>query len=244
MDYLAVLKKRWWVIAAVAVVLTVVAVGVSFGMDPQYRSSTRLLYQKSNLDVLVTGDAIFSGTNADREVQGGTLFVEAVADTVIADLGLRTSREGLLDRIDIEAFTNTDVIELTAVGDSAAKAADIANTFAKELIAFRDGFEQAKVEAAISLVEGQIASLSPSDAASDYGAQLRARLSGLQILRTQPVSGFRVLSPALIPPSPFSPRIVLNAVRAFILGIIVGIGLAFLVHGVVTRTGSKAAKQQ
>jgi capsular polysaccharide biosynthesis protein len=234
-DYLAVLKKRGWIVAVAAIVLTVAAVGASFAMDPQYRASTRLLYQKSNLDLLVAGQAIFSGTNADREVQAGSLLVDAVADSVINDLGLTVSREDLLDRIDVKAFTDTDVIELTAVSGGAELTADIADTFAKELIAFRTGFEQAKVDTAIEVVQGQIDSLSPGDAASDYGAQLRAKLSGLQILRTRPVSGFRVLAPAIVPTEPFSPRIVLNGIRAFILGLLVGIGIAFLVHFLVAR---------
>lgn len=244
MDYLAVLKKRWWIVVGVAIVLTVAAIGISLAMEPQYRASTRLLYQKSNLDVLVTGEAIFSSTNADREVQGGALLVDAVADSVIDDLGLETSREALLDRTEVKAFTSTDVIEVTVVSDDPQEAADTANAFAKELIAFRDGVEQDKVGSAIDVLEGQIESLSPSDAASDYGAQLRARLSGLHILQTRPVSGFRVISAATPPPAPFSPRLVLNAVRAFILGILVGIGLAFLVHILVMRAGRRATRQQ
>ena len=83
------------------------------------------------------------------------------------------------------------------------------------------------------MLEGQIASLSPSDAASDYGSQLRARLSGLRILQTQPVSGFRVISTATPPSAPFSPRLVLNAVRAFILGILVATLLNHALAGAV-----------
>lgn len=244
MNYLAVLKKRWWIVAAVMVLLTAAVVAVSLAADPQYRTSTRLVFQKNNLDVLVTGQAIFSSTNADREVQAGSLLVDAVADTVIKDLSLPVSRDDLLDRIEVKAFKDTDVIELTVVGGDAAQTADIANTFAKELIAFRDGFEQAKVASAISLVQGQIDSLSPSDAASDSGAQLRARLSGLEILQTQPVSGFRVISTAAVPPAPFSPQIVLNAIRAVILGIIFGVGLAFLVHFLLEGFRRKAAGEQ
>ena len=244
MDYVAVLKKRWWIVVAVTVVLTVAVIGLSLAADPRYRASTRLLYQKNNLDVLVTGQAIFSSTNTAREVQSGTLLVGVVADAVIKDLGLTVSRDDLLDRVEAEIFSQTDIIELTAVGDSASQAADIADTLASELVAFRDAIEQSKVASAISLVQGQIDSLSPGDAASAYGAELRARLSGLQILQTQPVSGFRIISKAIPPSAPFSPKVVLNAVRAAILGIILGVGLAFLVHFLFEGARQGAARGQ
>jgi capsular polysaccharide biosynthesis protein len=243
-EYLAVLKKRGWIVAAVIVLFTVAALGLSLASKPQYRASTRLLYQKSNLDLLVAGEAIFSGTNADREVQAGSLLVGVVADAVIEELGLKISREELLARIEVDAFKDTDIIEVTAVSNGAAETASIADTFARELIDFRTRFEQDKIDAAVGVTEGQIDSLSPSDAASEYGAQLRARLSGLEILRTRPVSGFRVISAATVPSAPFSPRILLNCIRAAILGAIVGIGVAFLVQHLVTRARRRAAEKR
>lgn len=244
MDYLAVLKKRAWIIAAVTVLLTVAVVGVSLAAKPQYRASTRLLYQKSNLDLLVVGQTLFSNTNADREVKTGSLLAGDVADAVIRDLGLQVSQQELLRKIRVEGFVDTDIIEITAVSGDAAEAASIANTFAEELIDYRAGLEQAKVDAALTLVQEQLDSLSPSDAASEYGAQLRAKVKGLQILRSRPVSGFKVLSVATVPSAPFSPRTVLNGVRAAILGVLVGIGIAFLVHYLATRAGREAAKEQ
>ncbi len=243
MDYLAVLKRRWWIVAVVAVLLTAAAVGVSLAGGSHYRASTRLLYQKSNLDVLVIGEAIFSSTNADREVQGGYLLADAVADAVISDLGLQVSRERLLSRIDVQAFTSTDIIELTAESDDAVEAAAIADTFASEMIGYRTGVEQSKVDDAIGVVQAQLNALSPDDSASDYAAELRAKLSGLQILRTSPVSGFTLLRSAAVPTAPYSPRTVLNGVRAFVLGLLVGIGLAFLVHYVLPWARRKAAKR-
>ena len=219
-DYLAVLKKRGWIVAVVAIVLTVAAVGVSFAIEPQYRASTRLLYQKSNLDLLVAGQAIFSGTNADREVQAGSLLVDAVADAVIKDLGLTVSREDLLDRIDSQGLHRHG--HHRADGGERRRQADRGHRGHVRQGTHRlpDRFRAGEGGQRPSVwCRGRSTRSPRSDAASDYGAQLRAKLSGLQILRTRPVSGFRVLAPAIVPSAPFSPRIVLNGVRAFILGL-------------------------
>ena len=244
MDYLAVLRKRVWIIVVAAAVFAAAAAGISLATDPQYQASTRLLYQKNNLDTLILGVAVFSNTTADREVRTGALLTDVVADSVVNDLNLTISRETLLGKIEVESFTDTDVIEITVESGDATEAARIADTFAQNLIAYRAGLEQEKVDSVRQLLQVQLDALAGNGAESDYAAQLRAQLSGLQMLESAPVSGFKVLNSATIPSAPFSPTTGLNIVRAAILGIIVGIILVLLVQYLPALVRWRTAKRQ
>jgi polysaccharide chain length determinant protein (PEP-CTERM system associated) len=48
-DYLAILKRRWWIIAVPAIVLPAVAVGVTFFIPPQYLSQTTVLIDQQRV---------------------------------------------------------------------------------------------------------------------------------------------------------------------------------------------------
>jgi polysaccharide chain length determinant protein (PEP-CTERM system associated) len=48
-DYTAILKRRWWVIVLPMVVLSLIALGVSFLVDPQYVSQTLVLIEQQKV---------------------------------------------------------------------------------------------------------------------------------------------------------------------------------------------------
>jgi tyrosine-protein kinase len=242
-DHLRVVIKRRWVVILVVVLFVVGTVGLSLATQPEYQASTRLYYKSSNLDLLTLGLKLFSNTTADREVQTGALLVPEVADSVIKDLGLSVSRDQLLRDIDVRAFTNTDIIDVRATNQDPTLAAKIADSFAEELITYRNNLEQAKAESVRVVVQQQLDSVPPIDADSDYAAQLRGTLAALQRLKSMPISGFTILSSASVPTSPVSPRTARNAVLALILGIVAGVGVAFLVEYTATR-GAKAKPQE
>ncbi len=241
-DYLVFLKRRGWIVALIAVVVTAAAIGVSLQMTKQYRSTIHLSYQRSNLDQTVLGMTVFSSLDMYEASENGTLLIDSVADSVVKDLGLKISHDTLLSRLQTLGAAGSNTVDLRAVSRSPSEAAKIAEAYARAFVAYRAGVEQAKVAATRDIVKAQVEALSASDAATDTGVQLRAKLTGLESMFTQSVSGFRIVGTASVPTKPVSPRIDLNAIRGLVGGIILGLGVALLVEFLIRRRAQAASR--
>lgn len=228
-EYLRVVKERWWIIVAAAVVVTGVALLFSLQATPQYRSYARLLYQKTNLEQVLFGSQVFSNTNQDREVQTGAVLVELepIGQAVADQLGYGTAA-GLLGMVDVKAKSNANVIDVEAQGPNAAQAADVANAFAEQFVLFRQSTDRATVAAARELVKQQLSSLSSEEFASDYGLMLKDKYESLRIIESMQNGGFTIVQRASAPGSPFSPQTTRDTLIALFVGLVLGIGFAFL----------------
>ena len=136
---LGVLRRRWLVVVA-AVVACVVAGLVITGVDSskRYESSARVLFGTSALSDAALQVDRFSD-NPEREAATNVLLAgsEAVAAEVRKRLGLSTSSADLLDKVEVEAEQNANVLQITATDEDPREAARLANGFASEFVAFR-----------------------------------------------------------------------------------------------------------
>ncbi len=233
-NFFRVIRERYYIIAAALVIVVAVTLAISFNTTPQYRASARLLYQRSNLDQALFGSQIFASTNQDREVQTGALLVElepvaeAVAANLAAELGQERSIESLLDMVDVRTESGTNVVDIEAVSAEAAEAAAVANAFADEFVTFRETTDRATVAAARELVKEELDSLGADDATSAYGLMLKEKYESLRILESMQNGGFIVVQRARTPVLPFTPQHARNAIIAVIVGLLLGLALAFL----------------
>jgi receptor protein-tyrosine kinase len=79
------------------------------------------------------------------------------------------------------------------------------------------------------LVKEQLDSLSPEDAESSYGLMLKEKYESLRILESMQNGGFTLVQGAVPPSRAFSPQLVRNGILALFVGLVLGLGLAFLV---------------
>ena len=54
-DYLRIARERAWIIVLSIVVVAVIALYMSYSTTPLYSTSARLVYQKNDLELAVTG---------------------------------------------------------------------------------------------------------------------------------------------------------------------------------------------
>jgi Mrp family chromosome partitioning ATPase/capsular polysaccharide biosynthesis protein len=229
-DYLRVIRERFWIIPLTVVIVVVVALVVSLTSTPQYRASARLLYQKNNLEQALFGAQVFTSTNQDREVKTGALLVklEPVAEAVADELGSTRSNSELLAMVSAEPQSTTNVVDILAEGTDPEECADVANAFADQFVLFRQTTDRTTVASARELVDQELKTLSREELASDYGLMLKEKYENLRILESMQNGGFTVVQRATAPGSPFSPQTTRNAIVALVVGLIVGVGLAFL----------------
>jgi polysaccharide biosynthesis transport protein len=229
-EYLRVIRERWWIIVAAIVIVTGAALFISLQSTPQYRSYARLLYQKTNLEQALFGSQVFTNTNQDREVQTGAevIKLEPIAEAVAAQLGSQRSPTSLLGMVSVKPKSNANVVDISAEGPDAKETADVANAFAEQFVLFRQSTDRATVAAARELVKQQLDQLSAEDASSDYGLMLKDKYESLRIIESMQNGGFTIVQRASTPSAPFSPQTVRDSLIAFFVGLVLGVGFAFL----------------
>ncbi len=186
-DPIQVVRRRLWVVALVAILVSAAALGVSLLQQPTYEASVKFLVGQEG-----GGDSV----NLQNEVQGlqqiSETMVEAVrtrpvAQEVIDKLGLQMTPEALMRDLDAEQVGGTQFVEVSYKASDPETAQRVANSVG-------DTFSE------------KVSEVSPS--ASAITATVWER--------------------APVPSVPVSPDPVRNALLALVLGVMLGLGLAFL----------------
>ncbi len=229
-DYLRVLRERKWVVLLTTLVVVFTVLLISFLQTPRYRASAKILYSKTNFETALFDMPLFQTRNQERDIQTGASLVkvDAVAQEVRAELGTDREIDELVDMVTVEPQGATDVIAISAVSDDPKEAAAVAQSFATQFIEFRRNTDRAAIIDARDQVGKQLEALTAEERRSEYGLMLREKFESLQILEQFQDGGFRLVQPADVPEAPFSPQPLRNGALALVVGLVLGVGLAFL----------------
>ena len=231
-DYLRVIKARWWVIVVCVVVVLGASVYRSTGQTPLYRATAKIVRQQGSLEATVFGSQFLQNQDPVREMQtaAGLVTVEEVATLVKKELGSQRSPGDLADMVTAAPDSKSDVISISAVSTAPGEAADVANAFARNAIVYRQTTDKNFMQIAKRVLEKQIAGMTSLERTSDQGRYLVQRLEQLNIIEEIQTGGFAVSQRAVAPRSPFSPQPFLDAALALAIGLVLGVGLAFLLE--------------
>jgi capsular exopolysaccharide synthesis family protein len=222
-----VLRERWWLIALCVVVCVVVATALAATSTKQYTATATLLSRSSNLAALVdptqvqTIDPARQTADTLSLLQSGT-----VAQRVKRSLGLSESASDLKQRVDATADPNTDLISVSISDPSPTRAARIANSFANSLVSYLTESDRAQVAAGEAQISSQLAHLSPTD--SSARSVLQQALKQVVALRAVTNGNVQVVDPAEVPSSPSSPNVKRDAAVGGVVGLVLGLALAFM----------------
>lgn len=249
-EYLAVLRARKWTILLVLFVVVAAALAFSFRQTPIYESTARLLVKG------VPTDASGMIQTVNLETEAEIVRSEPVATLVIKELGLPISAPELITELRVApAAELAQVLELSYSSPDPEKARNVPNSFASNYIEYkRDQAREAleigreAVEDQLEPVQQQLADIgerltSPEVAGNaalratleNERSALIARLGVLQqrvddFETSQPIdlAGGEIIQSAPLPSTPASPDHVKNGSLAGLLGLALGVGLAFL----------------
>jgi receptor protein-tyrosine kinase len=226
-DALRVLRERWWLVLASIVICLGVTLGLALSSTKQYKATTTLLIKPSNVTNLIA-PAQTQLQDAARN-QGDNLSLVksgAVAERVKNALKLGDSTEDLRSRVDAVTQPDTDLLSVTIADPVPVRAARLANSFADELVGYLRDSQQAQIVAGQNAINAKIANLAPGDTRTR--SVLEQALTQVTALLAVNFGDASVVDRAGVPTSASSPQIKRDGLLGGLVGLVLGVALAFL----------------
>src|SRR6201992_2085181 len=247
--YLAVLRRRKWWVATIAILGLAVSLAFSLTGQKQYSATAQLLVQSvgSNLALNSGSQAPVTSTDVQTELQ---LVTSAqVQKAVRKELGSAPP-------VAAAEVGQTNLIAATATDASPAGGAASGNAYARAFVDSTTASSISNVTAAENQLTSQINSInheisrldanssSQLAALSNQEAILKGQLAQLQVAGAEASSGLEFVTPAEAPVTPSSPKPTQDALVGLAIGLLIGLGAAFLRDSLDdTLTSSEAAER-
>ena len=232
-EYLRVVQRRKWTVILLTLLTTSVALITSYLQTPVYSASAEMLLRPLASESAVgSGAAVIQYRDPLRALQ-----------TEIRILQSKPLREAAQEKLGYRATASarpagaTDVILVTGESTDPQRAADIANAYATSYIEFKRKQTVDEFLAAVNQVQNQIDEVQRQiDAAPEplraTLIQRKALFEGqrdeLKLDASLRSGGVQPMSEADVPVAPVRPKPVRSGVIGFMLGGLLGVGVAFL----------------
>lgn len=259
-EYLAILRVRKWSVILIALLVIGSALAFSFLQTPLFTSTARVLVDPPSLALEVASQV--PNLETERELVASA----AVAEVVAEDVGYQGAPDELLRGLTVNVPPSTEILEIEYEHHDPIEAKRLAQGFASGYLDFRrqqalDDLlaASASVQARLEELEAQLQDINTrlaGNPAESERATLEAEATTMagqvallrqQLSELSPPAQLRVgevVQPADLPSEPSSPNHLLNGALAIVLGLALGIGLAFLRERLDDRLRGRADLEQ
>ncbi len=221
---------RW--IALCLVLVAAAAYGFSKHQTKKYTATASLVFNNNEQAQQLVGLPL--GSSSDPQVQQSTnLKLVELGDTgtkTASLLGQGLTKEKVNADLSISAQGESNVVNVAATTTSPALAADIANTYTEQFVNEQQNSNHAYYASALRLVSRQLAAMSVKERASTAGLALQDRAQSLGVLAELRNGNVQIAQAASVPTSPSSPKVSRNTILGALLGLLLGLGIAFLLE--------------
>lgn len=214
----------------------VLAVGTAYGFSTRetkkYTATASLVFNNNELSQQVAGLAVASSNEQLARQNTNLKLVQLgnMAERTAGVLAHGLTTESVKEDLSVSAEGESNVVDVAATATSPTFATDIANTYANEFVAEQQKSNHKYYASALRLVEKQLRALSSKERAGTAGLALQDRAQSLGVLAELRNGNVQVAQPASIPTGPSSPKTSRNTLLGAVLGLLLGLGVAFLLE--------------
>jgi Mrp family chromosome partitioning ATPase/capsular polysaccharide biosynthesis protein len=243
-DYLRVLWRRKFIVLACALITPAVAVALALRQPALYRSSAQVAVRTQDLSSVLSGipDPSFAYIDPVRfnQTQIALALGRDVATQVLQRARLpKMSPDALIGATTVTAAPDADVLTFSVTERTPWLAQHLANAYANQYTAFRSQYDTQAIAQALRDLNARIAQLKGAGGSRSQATatQLQDKADQLQTAQTLETSNAQVFQPASGAVQ-VEPKPVRYGALGFALGLVLGIGLAFLLEAFDTRVRS------
>jgi capsular exopolysaccharide synthesis family protein len=226
--YVRILRERLWVIVVCVVVCVGVTIVYVSTADQVFEAESDLLVSPvaRDTEALVGLPLVRESSDPTRDVETVSRLVtsSAVARRVRSDLDSQRTPRALLNNVTAEPVAQSNIVAITATGDTAKEAQTLANAFGRAIVEERTEQLHDQLDQVLTRLRARRRSTAAGTPARDA---LELQISELDTLRGGPDPTIRLQNPADLPSSPVAPRPVVSIVASLIVGLILGVVGAF-----------------
>lgn len=240
-DYLEVIRRRKWIVLFFAVLVPAAAIALSLAQKPVYEGSAQVLLSRENLANSLTG---VTDPNASLEqgvfvqTQAELARVPEIANRVIERLDLTASSDEFLADSEVATGADSEILTFKVRSEEPEVAMDAATEYAQQFTAYRGELDTESIADARAEVSDRLRALEEAgDASGSLYSDLVKQEQRLSTMETLQTSGAQVVQTADEAPQ-VAPKTMRNGVLGLLLGLVVGLGVAFLREALDTRVRS------
>jgi tyrosine-protein kinase len=222
---LRILRRRRRVILLSFVLVIGAALAMSLSQQKQYAATASLLFRDPAIDRTLfktypppTADAATLRATNERLVG-----LPAVASRTADKLGGSITSAAVHSKVSVATEGQADLVAVTATDHDPALAARLANTFAAEYISWRREADRVAIRRAQNRIRIRLSQVNELNRKT-----LQRRLDDLGIIQALQTGRAELVQTAKPPTSPSSPRPVRNGILGGMMGLFLGLSLAFL----------------
>lgn len=237
-DYLDVVRRRKWIILGVPVVAAAVALAFTMTQAPVYGAQASVLVNRSvGVSTEITGiDPSTADPVRYLSTQANVARSPALAARVADAAGVpRLTSAAVLAMSSVEPRPDADVLDFFVTHGNATDAERIANAYTREFTRYKTELDTARIQEALRALRARLAALQDRGQGASATAQTLAQYESQLVTAAKLVANSTtVLEPAdgAVQTSPSPKR---NLAVAIMLGLVLGLGLAFVAEALDRR---------
>jgi polysaccharide biosynthesis transport protein len=229
---LGVLRRRAPWILLCFVLVAGAAYGFSKHQVEKYTATASLVFNNQQLSQQVAGLQPTSSSNQLAQQNTNLKLVQLgdMAAKTASQLGQGLTKEKVSKSLGVSAQGESNIVDVAATATSPVLAADIANTYTSQFVSEQQNSNHKYYASALALVNKQLAALTPKERAGTAGLALQDRAQSLGTLAELRNGNVQIAQAASVPTSPSSPKTSRNTALGAVLGLLLGLGVAFLLE--------------